>query len=373
MVTTPLAICSSVPPARLPHAARNVKSDCKQHPWPTSTTSCTQRQGHWWSYAAPALIVYIVPAPVVEHIAPAPAQIAVPAPVVEYISSAPAASYAALDASSKLHGANASGWGHPVFEYRRLPCHRCCPLQLCTPRHDESRKRSQLPRLSTDMPSAQLILPPARASFVQKRACHRRTRPTPCLTSDPDSQQQEPPTSATCLWLEAMSVFTRSFWSTLSGLCTSSQLCRATVSAFCSASSWSRESRNPLEFKSDLARLSSPDLRVHAEVSQHSGNFDWAPGRPLLAAAALTTSLVELASNLLASTTFPPPTPAPALLQWSKDCTERPRPLGDDCTLSAWLTAFSPRQHSLLALDRKRKWRCHPDLTRRKLQLHIFH
>ena len=32
---------------------------------------------------------------------------------------------------------------------------------------DKFRKRSQLPRLSTGMPPAQLILPPARASFVQ--------------------------------------------------------------------------------------------------------------------------------------------------------------------------------------------------------------
>ena len=33
--------------------------------------------------------------------------------------------------------------------------------------------------------------------------------------------------------------------------------------------------------------------------------------------------------------------------------TDKPRPLGDDCAVSAWLTAVPPRQHSLLALEKK--------------------
>ena len=63
-------------------------------------------------------------------------------------------------------------------------------------------------------------------------------------------------------------------------------------------------------------------------------------------------TLAELAPVVLLSAPLPPPTPAPAFLQWGKGSTDRLQSLWTDFALSVWLLTVPPRQHSLLALGR---------------------
>ena len=128
--------------------------------------------------------------------------------------------------------------------------------------------------LSTGMPPAQLMLPPARFSIVQNvRAtdalAHRRAwRRIPIASSRCRQRQRR------ACDTRPRASFRRSLCGASSGPCTSSQLRRAAESAPCNASSWSREPRHPWIFFFGKARLSSQGLLFRPEASLHYGNFD---------------------------------------------------------------------------------------------------